>query len=124
MKDMFNNYLVIVGKSFLSMFTLLFLFTIFSYFNLISNNILNLLLLVMPIIVMFISGIITGKKSDSKAYLNGFLISFIVVLIFFLIGLITNALFNYKSFIYFLIIISTTILGSIIGINTSSKKIE
>lgn len=122
MKDMFNTYLIILGKSFLGLFTILFIFTVFSYFNLISNNVLNLLLLVIPIIIMFISGVSIGRKSNAKAYLNGLIISFIFVLIFIILGLMTSVIFTYKTYIYFLIIIITTILGSIIGINSYEKK--
>lgn len=89
-----------------------------SYFNIFSNTILNIFELLSITISMFIGGIYLGKSSNKKGYLEGLKIGFIVI--FLLIGLnllVYDKSFTLSSIMFYAIILVSTILGSIIGIN-------
>ena len=92
------------------------IFTIFNYFNILTDRLNSILKLLIPIISIAISSYILGTKSIKKGYLEGIKLSLIIIIIFILIS-ITFSKFNIKSLIYYLILITTSTLSSMIGIN-------
>ena len=93
--------------------------TIFYLFNLSTSRII---VIILGAILMLFVGFITGKNSNSKGYLNGLLISVISILILVIISLILKVKLNINSLIYYIVLVVSTTLGSMIGINKKSKK--
>ena len=94
--------------------------TILNYFNLVSSNTISIINFVMMIISIFVSSYILGTKSKEKGYLEGLKFGGIVVLLFILLVLLFDR-FVVKSLIYYSILILTSILGSMVGINRKSS---
>lgn len=92
--------------------------TIFNLFKLKTNRIM---IIIIGAILMFIIGLILGKQSESKGYLNGLLLSVITILLLVITSLIFKFPLNINTLIYYVILIITTILGSMIGINKKTK---
>lgn len=120
------NYLKKVGISLLYIIGIIlvttFLITILNYFNIISGMALTISKILICIISLFVGGVVIGRRSSKKGWLEGLKLS--------LIFLVLLILFNYlglgntpqlKNLIYYLIIIVSCIFGSIIGIN---KKMD
>lgn len=116
------NYLKKVGISLLYIIGIIlvttFLITILNYFNIISGTALTISKILICIISLFVGGVVIGRRSSKKGWLEGLKLS--------LIFLVLLILFNYlglgntpqlKNLIYYLIIIVSCIFGSIIGIN-------
>ena len=82
----------------------------------ISKSITNILSVIIMMIIFLIMGFLKGKNSISKGYLQGMKIGGILLLILFIIGMITFE-FSFKSIIYYLILMLSSIFGSMIGIN-------
>lgn len=101
-----------------SIVTIPIFLTIFNLFKLKTNKIL---IIIIGSILMFIIGYITGKKSESKGYLNGLLLSVITILILVLTSLIFKFQLNINSLIYYVILTITTVFGSMFGINKKTK---
>ena len=99
---------------------LLFLITIIYYFNLITMKTFGILKLLTILISTFITSFFLGTKTNNKGYLEGIKQSLILIVIF-LIPTILTSNFNLKVFIYYLIILITSSLGSMIGINKKKK---
>ena len=95
--------------------------TILNYFNIIPSTIYNILKIITLLLNLFISSFILGKKAINKGYLEGLKLSSIIILILLLFSFIFSLSLQLKIIIYYLIIIGTSILGSMIGI---SKKKE
>ena len=95
--------------------------TILNYFNIVSNGIINILKFIFPLIATVTSAFILGKKSKQKGYLEGLKLGAIITVIFFIITIIIDKL-NIKSIIYYLIIIFTSILSSMVGINKNNNN--
>ena len=91
-------------------------------FNLLKINTSRILIIIIGSILMLIVGFITGKSSNSKGYLNGLIISIISIIILILLSLIFSFKLNINSLIYYVILVISTTLGSMIGINIKSKK--
>ncbi len=112
-----NKYLKSLIYIFSIIIILTFLITIFNYIGIISGISFNILKLSIPIISLFIGGIIVGKNSEKKGWLNGIKIGITVIIFFLIIALLMKSKLTIKMVIYYLILLSVTIFGSMIGIN-------
>ena len=99
-----------------------FIVTLFNYFNLLSSNVANTLILIIVIVSLFIGSFLLGKKSNKKGYLEGIKYSVIFILFLVIINLIFIKVFEIKSLIYFLIIIISSTFGSMLGINKNGTN--
>ena len=121
------NYLKKIGTAFIYVFSILivstFVISLFNYIGLIRGKFLTILKILIPIVSLFVGGFITGKQSKSKGWLEGIKLGSIFVL--FLL------LFNYlglknvpemKNIIYYLIIIGSSVIGSMLVISKNIKN--
>ena len=120
------NYLKRLGKvilfTLLSIIILGLLLNTLYYFDIISNNIYNIMKMFIVLTTLFINALILGKNTDKYGILEGLKLGAIFILIMIIIKIITNSTFDIRTFIYSIIIILTTSIGSIIGINKLQKK--
>lgn len=97
---------------------LTFIGTLFNYIGFFNNTFIKIIKIIIPIISMFIGGFIFGKKQGKNGWLEGLKLSLIFVIILSLFNYLgLNCNFTIKSIIYYIILIISTILGSIIGVN-------
>ena len=106
-----------------SILVLTLIITILNYFNIINDKIISIFKILIPIISLFIGGYYIGKKSNNKGYLEGLKLGLIfsIFLIIFNFLAFDNS-FKIKYLLFYLIIISSSILGSMIGINKRKKN--
>ena len=97
--------------------TIPILLTIFNLFKLNTNKII---IIIVGSILMFIMGLILGKKVEKNGYLNGILLSTITIIILLLLSLIFRFKLNINTLIYYTILIISTVFGSMLGINKKS----
>ncbi len=89
---------------------------VFSLFNLLHVEVAPFLYLATTIIMTFITGIFVGKVSSQKAYLKGLAFGLMLVAIMFLFSLFMKAQMTWFTIIYYLILVISSTLGSMIGI--------
>ena len=120
------KYLKKLGISFLyiicSILILTLFITVLSYFNIISDKAVSIFKIIIPIMSSLIGGFIIGKKSNEKGFVEGLKLG----LIFSIIIVIFNYLafdysFKLKYILFEIIIIISSTLGSMIGINRKQK---
>ena len=109
-------------KALLYIFIPLFIFNIilslFYYFNTISDNTLNIISLISTFICIIIGGIYIGNRTNRKAYLEGLKLGLIISILFTFFSLVIfNKGINIKSLLYYLSLLLTSTLGSMIGIS-------
>lgn len=115
-----KNYLFTLLITFLLiLFSVVFINT-FYYFNLLSENIYRFFKILSIIINIFIGGFIIGKKAKNKGYLNGLLLGLILICFSFLFSLIYSNI-QFKLFIYYLVILTSSCLGGTIGIHKKKE---
>ena len=95
--------------------------TIFYYYDLINTNTYDVLKLILLLISIFLNSFILGKNVKEKGYLEGIKFGLIIIILLLIPTIIMKQL-KIKLIIYYSMIISTSILGSIMGIN--KKKIS
>lgn len=116
------NYLKNLGISIIYilsfMLGLTFIFTLLNYIGLLNNTTINIIKIIIPIVSMFIGGFIIGKKTGKKGWLEGLKLSLIFLVILTLFNYLgLKSTFSLKVIIYYLILIISTMFGSIVGVN-------
>ena len=117
-----KNYSISLIICILSILIMTLIITVFSYFNIMSHEVISIFKILFPIISILVGGIILGKNSDKKGWLEGLKLSIIfliIMLLFNYLGL--NNKLEFKNILYYLILIISCIVGSMVGIN--KKKI-
>ena len=115
MKKFLKSYAYLFGQ--IIIYTLIV--SLINYFTKIN---MNLIKIIIPIISLLLSSIILGKNSNNKAYLEG--IKFSIIYIIFIIifsYLIIKIPFKIKNLLFYCILILTSMLGSMFGINLKNK---
>lgn len=122
------NYLKKIGKflltTFISIIALSFVLTIFYYFDIISNNIYNIMKMIIVIGSLFINSLLLGKNSNKYGIVEGLKLGAIFLFVMIIIKLITNSPFDIRTLIYSLIILLTSSVGAVIGINKKESSRE
>ena len=116
------KYLKTILFEFIIFISLTLLNSILYYFNITSSNINTIFKIIIFIITFILTGIYISKRSSKKYYLEGLKISGINILLFLIIMLIIKYKFNFKLVLYYLILIITTTLGSLLGGLFKKKK--
>lgn len=89
---------------------------IFSIFNIFEIEIPAILYLISISLLSFISGIILGRNTKNDAYKKGLTMGITFTITMFLLSVILGSSLSYKMIIYYLIVIISATLGSMIGI--------
>lgn len=90
--------------------------------NLLGINTANIIILIIMAITMIINGFILGKNSTKRGYIKGLILGLIISLIFFLLSLLFKNTYSLNTFIYYLVLITSSIIGSMLGIQKSNKN--
>ena len=93
------------------------LITILNYFNILNGSVSDVIKLITNIIAMFIGAFILGKNSLKKGYLEGLKYGSLFILFIFLINIIFIRYLELKLIVYYLILLITSTLASMFGIN-------
>lgn len=81
----------------------------------------KLIYTILNVIIYILLGTYLGINIKEKAYLKGIALGLLITILFIIISLIFKLIINKYTFIYYSIIISSTTLGSIIGLNAKIK---
>ena len=115
------KYLKNIGITFLIMLIIIILssliLTILNYFDVLNKGTISILKILIVTITYFIGGFLIGKKSIKKGWLEGLKFGLIISIILILFNILGLKYFDIKLILYYLILITSSILGSMIGIN-------
>ena len=112
LKKIINKLLYFIGITCIATFII----TILNYFNILNDNTINILKILIPIIIISISSFQLGKTATKKGYIEGIKFGLIIISIFIIITIILKEI-SIKSIIYYLILLLTSTLSSMLGIN-------
>lgn len=118
---MFKKILNSLGYFFIILLIGTLFITLINYFNLLNTKIISILKFILPISAMLISSYKLGKISEKQGYLEGLKLGSIIILIFLLLILLLDS-FSLRSILYYLILLLTSIIGSMIGINKKNQN--
>ena len=82
-----------------------------------SNKIANAFSYIIPFISLFIGSFILGKNTNNKGFIEGIKFGSIFIVLFILLNIILKLGFTKESIILYMIMIISSMTGSILGIN-------
>lgn len=113
---------IALGISLAFLFLSTLLISTLYYFNIIGSNLFTIMELIIPLLSFLIGGIIIGRKSKNKGWLEGLKLGLILAILLLLISFLGFEMkFGVQTIIYYLIIVIITTFGSMIGINSQKK---
>ncbi|MEG1305653.1 MAG: TIGR04086 family membrane protein [Bacilli bacterium] len=95
----------------------LLMFTSLHYFGIMPYNVLKILSLIFTIIIFILMGINVSRTIRNKGYINGIIVGVIYVIILILLSLILRENLTIKSLVYYVVLIASSTVGGIAGIN-------
>jgi len=110
------NYLKTIGITLLIILIGTIIITFLNYFGILNSKIINIISLILPIITLFYGGYRTGRLSSKKGYIEGLKIGIIFIILITIFNLIFNDI-KWFNIIYYVILVLSSILGSMLGIN-------
>lgn len=89
---------------------------IFSIFNIFEIEIPTFIYLISIITITFVSGILVGRNTKNCAYKKGIILGICFISVMFLLSVILGSTISFNMITYYLIILISCTLGSMIGI--------
>jgi putative membrane protein (TIGR04086 family) len=119
--DNIKNYLIAIEYFLLVVVIFAIVLTIFNYYDIVTNKLFKVIKVLIPSFALFIGGYKVGNSTNKKGYIEGIKLSLIVIVLLFMFSYLGfNASFNISLILYYIILIISSMLGAMIGIN---KKI-
>lgn len=119
--DNVKNYLIAIGYFLLVVAVFAIILTIFNYYDIVTNKLFKVVKVLIPSLALFIGGYKVGNNANKKGYIEGIKLSLIVIVLLFMFSYLGfNASFSISLILYYIILIISSMLGAMIGIN---KKI-
>ena len=106
----------------ISIFTLTLIFTTLNYFDVIGNKIMNISKIIIPLFSVAIGGFIIGRNSLKNGWLEGLKLGLIIILLISIISLILKQNINLKDLVFDFLLIISSIIGSMFGINIKKEN--
>ena len=111
-----------LGISIIILLVLTFIITLLNYINLINIKIVNTFSYITPFISFFIGGLLLGKTSINKGWLEGIKFGLVIIVLSFIFNYLAfDQGFNISNIILYTITIISSIIGSMIGINLKNS---
>jgi len=99
-----------------------FILSLLNYLGL-SNNLSSIINILLMVILFLAMGILEGLNAQKKGYLAGFKIGLILIGLILIINLVFfQSSINVSRMIYYLILLFSSVFGSMIGINRKKKE--
>lgn len=115
------NYLKKIGFGLLytviPILVLTLIVTLLHYFGIISKGFLSIMEILIPSLSLFVGGFQIGRRSKQKGWLEGIKFSFVVFILLIVLNVVFHNTIEIKNILYYLIIFSLCIVGSMMGIN-------
>ena len=121
-ENMIINYLKSFALTILIIFGGAIITTLLEYFTNNTHVLINILKIITILLSIFIPTFILGKKSERKGYLEGLKYGAILIVLSLILNIIFKTKFNFDIIIYFIIMLVSAMLGSMMGINFKKNK--
>lgn len=117
-----KNLIICFGLVIGIIFIFTFFVTLLSYFNIMNDSVTTVFKMIIPILSMLASGIVMGRNSSQKGWLEGLKLGLMVcvlLMLFNILGLRNS--FKIGNVLFYTILTFSSIVGSMIGI---SRKVS
>ena len=113
----YKSVLKSLGYFSLSILIYLLVITTFAHFNLFSYKTVSVISFIFMCLLFMISGFNLGRKSEKRGYVTGAFIGGVNILFILILSLILRSFPGTKNLLYFSILLLSSTLGGMFGIN-------
>ncbi len=113
----YKKFLINMAYFLLSIIVYLLVITTLAHFNVIGYKTVSLISFIYVIALFMFNGFILGKNSERKGYLSGLIIGLLNLTLILILAMIFRSFPEVKSLIYFIILLLSSTLGGMFGIN-------
>lgn len=117
-----KNYIKSITITISTIIILSILINALNYINILNQNTYKILIITSSSIATLLGTYYLGTQTKQKGYLEGIKYGIIITTLFITLALITKQNINIESILYYLILITTSIIGSMIGINRKKEE--
>ena len=117
---MIKNYFFNIILYFVIIFVCSIVISLIHYFSIFNDNIIHILKIIVPIMAILLSSFRIGRCASKNGSLEGLKFGGIIIFITLLISLVSKS-FNIKSLIFYIILLISSMLGSMVGITRKNK---
>ena len=117
-----KKILKFMGLFFILLLSGALIFTIIDYFSLINIKVISILRFIYPILCLFIVSYRLGRCSFKKGYIEGLKMGGMIIFVFTVFILLFSQ-YQIKTLLYDVILLLTSTLGSMIGINRKKNNL-
>lgn len=116
-----NKNFIKCAAVFLGLFIIyVVLISLFSYFDILGGTTLKIINFVVITLFMFLSGFSLATHYENRGYKAGIIMGIINMAILFMISIIVRSEINTNTVVYFLILLLSSSIGGMAGINFKS----
>ena len=116
----YRNYSKTILKHFLFMLIYALIISLLYFLKIFNYKTIRIINYIVNLILFFYSGYKIASLEQKKGYLNGFLVSLIIIFIFFIPTIFISKI-NFTTLVYYLSLITSSIIGGIIGVTKKAK---
>ncbi len=109
-------------RFYIALIIFLFITTILNYLNVISYKTLSLLSFIFMISLFLYTGFYIAKNNDKRGYINGLIIGVLNIILILLLSLLLGGNPKISIGIYLLILLLSSTIGGMFGINFKNKN--
>lgn len=92
------------------------------YYFLISSKVVQVLSMVYLVLLFFVFGFRSGKKTEAKGFLAGLKVGALFLALLFLLNLILNQFqMHWITLLFYVVLLLASVLGATLGINTKKE---
>ena len=92
-----------------------------SFYYLIEEKVVYIIQYMLLFVVLFINGYKLGMIKHKNGYLEGIKFGLLIDIMLIILGLFIDKNFNFYKILYYILIILTSTVGSILGVNKKTK---
>ena len=105
----------------MSLIIYLLIMTIFASLNVMSYKLISIMSFIYTILIFTFFGFKLARNTNKRGFLSGIFMGLANIFLMLLLSLIFNVSLDFKVIIYYLILIISSTLGGIVGINFKRK---
>ena len=107
---------------YVTLLSYLIIITTLNYFNIVSYKTVSLICFIVVILLFMMIGFMVAMRSNKKGYINGLIIGGFNIILFLFLAFILGTNPKLNIGIYFLILLLSSTIGGMFGINYKNKE--
>ncbi len=117
-----KKYIKPIIYFYITLLSYLIIITTLNYFNIVNYKTVSLISFIVTILLFMMVGFMSALRSNKKGYINGLIVGGFNIILFLFLAFILGTNPKLNIVIYFLILLLSSTIGGMFGINYKNKE--